>query len=307
MFSYDLYGVDGIQLKARGSVLAIGNFDGLHRGHMLLMKSVLRSNAHSGAISLAVTFDYSVAPGFQRKFLMTQREKIDAILSAGINGVVVLPFDECLRHFSPVDFVKDILCDELAMRHLVAGEDFRFGYRACGDVSFLREASLRNNFSLEVIPRWNYRGKETSSSEVRRLLIAGDSIGAAGILGRPYSITGEVVHGEHVGRTLGFPTANIEVEKNKLLPANGVYLAQASINRQGTYPSVVNIGYRPTFRGKHQTVEVHILDFDQEIYGSVLAIELGGMMRGEKTFVSRDELISQICHDVGKAREKFSI
>jgi len=306
VFSYEIYGVDASQINARGSVLAIGNFDGLHRGHMLLIKSVLPINQGKGMVSLAVTFDYSRDPNYQRSHLMTQAEKIDALLSAGMDGVVVLPFSDYLRHLSPLNFVQEILRKELCMRHLVAGEDFRFGYRALGDTVLLRELALQEHFGIQVIPRWNYRGRETSSTEIRRLLIAGDSLGAARILGRPYFISGEVVHGEHIGRTLGFPTANIDVDKTKLIPANGVYLAQASINRRGCFPSVVNIGFRPTFQGKRQSVEVHILNFNDEIYGSVLSIELGRMLRNEKNFGTKEELVKQINRDVENARQRFS-
>jgi riboflavin kinase/FMN adenylyltransferase len=305
VFSYDIYGVESSQINERGSVLAIGNFDGLHRGHMLLIKSVLRINQGKGMVALAVTFDYSRDTSYQRSHLMTQTEKIDALLSAGLEGVVVLPFTDYLRHLSPLCFVRDILRKELHMEHLVAGEDFRFGYRTMGDTDLLRELAVQESYGLEVIPRWNYRGRETSSTEIRRLLIAGDSMGAARILGRPYFISGEVVHGEHIGRTLGFPTANIDVDGTKLIPANGVYLAQASINRRGCLPSVVNIGFRPTFQGKRQSVEVHILNFNDEIYGSVLSIELGRMLRSEKNFGTKEELVKQINRDVENARQRF--
>lgn len=290
------------------AVLTIGFFDGVHLGHQRLIERAGVLAAERGAAAVAVTFwphpSAILRPQAAPPLLTTLAEKLRLLGELGrLDAAVVLPFDEERSRQSPEAFLDTLatFCRPVA---LVEGPDFAMGHKRAGDLAFLRAAGERRGFTVETYEE-RVDGERVSSTRARSLLRAGEAEAATRLLGRPYSLVGEVVEGDRRGRLLGFPTANLRLDARKLLPANGVYAVRVRLpgEAHATHPAVCNIGVRPTFGGEARLiVEVHLLDAAMDLYGLELAVEVVARLRDERRFAGVDELKAQIGADAERAR-----
>ncbi|MTV23926.1 bifunctional riboflavin kinase/FAD synthetase [Nitriliruptoraceae bacterium ZYF776] len=287
------------------SVITIGNFDGVHRGHRVLLKRAVSAAEDADVRSVAVTFHPHPAavlrPGSEPAAIQSLEDRSTGLLRVGVDLVLVLPFTRELSSLSPDAFVEQVLVDRLQATKVIVGANFRFGHKAAGDVVTLTDAGAVHGFATEAVTLLELDGAPISSSEVRRRIAEGDLGWANRALGRPFELRGEVVRGEARGRTIGFPTANVEVPAGRLLPAHGVYVCEAELagERLG---AVTNVGTRPTFDGQGTTVEVHLLDVDRDLYGHELTVRFLDRLRGERRFGGLEELRAQIRVDADAAR-----
>lgn len=299
------YGLD--EVVPGPSAVTIGNFDGVHRGHRVLLRRAVDA-AHEAAVrSVAVTFDPHPAavlrPGSEPPAIHSRDERVAELIAVGVDLVLVLPFTPELAALTPAAFVEQVLVERLQATKVIVGTNFRFGHKAAGDVVSLSDAGDRHGFTTEAVTLLELDGAPISSSELRRRIREdGDLEWANRALGRPFRLAGEVVAGDQRGRTIGFPTANIEVSGRRLLPANGVYAGIATVDGV-RYAAVTNVGTRPTFDGEGVTVEVHLLDADLDLYGRQLEVTFRHRLRGERRFSGVDALVAQIGEDVRTARD----
>lgn len=290
------------------SIVTIGVFDGVHRGHRTLIGRARRQAEEQGLRSVAVTFDRHpmevVRPGSQPSYLQTLDRKIASLLDEGIDLVYVLTFDHAFSQQSADAFIRQTLAGPIRARRVIVGSNFRFGRGAEGDVTVLADRGRELGFEVEAVTLLEVEGVAISSTEIRDRIARGEVEWAAEGLGRPHVLEGVVVRGEARGATIGFPTANVEVDDRMQVPANGVYAGHATVEREGpAHPMVVNIGTRPTFGGEQVTVEAHLLDADLDLYGRHLALSFEHRLRDEQRFDGIDELKAQIAADVARARE----
>lgn len=282
------------------SLVTIGVFDGVHRGHQHLIRRLVSDAKASGRAAVAITFyphPDVVLRGLTGRYYLTSPDERAALLGElGIDYVITLSFDERLRQIRAAEFV-DQLIRHLRMESLWVGSDFALGYKREGNVPYLREQGQQKGFSVEVIDLLMAENAAISSSSIRAALQEGDVARAREMLGRAYSVSGEVVRGEQRGRTIGYPTANIQVWSEKVIPANGIYAGWATLNGE-RFMAATNVGVSPTFDGQVVTVEPYLLDFSREIYGQTLTLTFEQYMRPEMRFSSVDELIAQIDRDV---------
>ncbi len=288
----------------RPSVVTIGVFDGVHRGHQHLIEQLVREAHQSDRLAVVLTFfphPDVVLRGLTGRYYLTQPDERAALmLDLGVDFVVTHPFNLGIRQMRAAAFVDQLLL-HLKMSELWVGEDFAMGFHREGNVAFLREEGARKDFSINAIPLVQTENSAITSTRIREALLLGSVEDAQALLGRPYSVTGEVIHGDARGRTIGFPTANIAIWDSQVLPAYGVYAGHVIIDNQ-RFEAVTNIGVRPTFEGQTVRVEAHILDFSHDIYGQMLTFEFEKKLRGEKKFNGLDALIAQIQEDVAAAR-----
>jgi riboflavin kinase/FMN adenylyltransferase len=294
----------------RGSVLAIGNFDGIHLGHQAILRAAVKRAEETCNVATALTFDPSprkvLRPESAPQRISTNVQRMKWFGLLGIEAAVVLPFTMDLARLSPEDFVDEILVRGLSVRAVLVGENFRFGHRQAGDVKFLRELGMRYGFEVAIIPPVQYRGEVVSSTVIRREIAAGNVTHASLLLGRPFALTGEVVSGTGTGRRFTFPTLNL-VPEQELLPARGVYVTRTLLDGgTKTYRSVTNIGMRPTFNGSSLSIETHLLDFAGEIDPRRIEVRFWKRLREEKKFASAEELRAQISKDIASANRFFS-
>jgi phosphoribosyl 1,2-cyclic phosphate phosphodiesterase len=292
------------------SVLAIGNFDGLHLGHQAILRAAVERAAEVGAVATALTFDPPprkvLRPESAPLRLSTNTQRIAWCSLMGLESAVVLPFTMQLAQVSPEDFVEQILVKDLRVAAVLVGEDFRFGHRGAGDVKLLRELGQRLGFEVVIIPPVKYRGEIVSSTIIRREIAAGDVSHAGRLLGRPFVLSGEVVSGTGTGRKFTFPTLNLKAEQ-ELLPARGVYITRTCFPGESkSHRSVTNIGMRPTFNGTALSVETHLLDFQGEIPAKRMEVRFWKRLREEKKFSGAEELRAQIARDIDTARRFFN-
>lgn len=299
---------------ARGAVVVIGNFDGVHRGHQLLLADA-RSQADALGAPLAVlTFEphpRSVFLPDQPPFRLTSlRAKAHALQDAGVDDLFVLHFDRAFSLKPAEAFVQEILVGDLAARHVVVGWDFCFGHKRAGNAALLKSMGAQHGFGVTAVdPVMTGDGEVYSSSIIRTHLREGRPAKAAELLGRPWEIEGRVERGEQRGRTIGFPTANLGLGEF-LCPALGVYAVLAGrdpgVEHGGEtrwLPGVANLGYRPTVAGEGVRLEVHVFDFARDLYGEMLRVRLIDFLRPEKKFDGLEALRAQIALDCGQARE----
>jgi riboflavin kinase/FMN adenylyltransferase len=288
-------------------VLALGNFDGLHRGHAKIIDRVRRRAGERGGTPAAMTFDPHpprvVRPDKAPPLLMTTAQRIEALGRAGMQGVAVVRFTREMSEWDPEMFVRTVLVDWLRVVEVWVGANFLFGHDRAGTFSVLRSLGARYGFRAEKIDAVRYKDFVVSSTRVRRLLTEGRVDEAGALLGHHYFIDGTVVHGDARGRELGFPTANLD-SPNELLPPAGVYATAAAINGI-EHPSVTNIGTRPTFGGGVVRVETHLLDGARELYGAQLRLSFVQRLRDERAFADVDALRAQIDADCRAARRLF--
>ncbi len=300
---------DLADVPPRPSVVTIGFFDGVHRGHQTIIGRAVREARDQGIRSVAVTFDRHpmevLAPGSQPKYLMRLDRRIRTLVAQGLDLVVVLPFTLELSERTAEEFVDHVLVEAIATRKVVVGTNFRFGHRASGDVVTLNDLGVMRGFTAEGVGLLALDDRVVSSTQIREHLATGDVRWAVEGLGRPYWLDGVVVRGDMRGRTIGIPTANVAVEDRMQIPANGVYAAYTEVDGK-EYASVVNIGTRPTFGGERVTIESHLLDAQLDLYGAGVAVGFVARLRAEQRFSGPDELVAQIRRDIDEGRRVLS-
>lgn len=292
-----------------GCVVCIGVFDGVHRGHQSLI-SLGRTVADRRRVPLvAITFDPHpmavVGPRVPPPALASIGMRRELLRRAGADEVDVLHFDEVMSQLSPQEFIDQLLVERLHVRAVVVGDDFRFGHRAAGSVETLREAGKRADFEVVPAPLVGEGEHRWSSTRIRTLLAEGNVSEAAVALGRPYCVEGEVVHGDHRGRELGYPTANLGIAEHLAIPADGVY--SGWLWRGGErLPAAISVGTNPTFEGAERRVEAYVLDrVDLDLYGEKVRLEFVDWVRGMEAFPSVESLVAQMAADVDRVREQL--
>ena len=288
----------------RDSVLTIGVFDGVHRGHQSLIAKVIAEAHTKGAAAGVLTFrnhpDSVLNPNFQPQYITSIKERIRLIEELGVDFVVPVTFDRNVAGLRAGKFAK-LLRSKLRMRGLVVGPDFAMGYRREGNVEALSSMGGELGFSVSVVDLLSEGGDAVHSTSIRRAIVEGSVGDAANKLGRNFSISGTVVAGEKLGRTLGFPTANLEVGADMAVPGNGIYATRAFVCGE-CYMAATSIGTRPTFDGKGRTIEAFLLGFDKNLYNRQLRLEFVQRLRDELNFESVDELVKQMELDVEKTQ-----
>ena len=285
------------------TAIALGNFDGVHLGHQNVIKPVLNHSLRS----TVVTFHPHPREYFSGEpcsLLTPLEEKISHLKKLGIQQLVLLTFNRELASLSPEAFVKEILINQLQPRYISVGEDFRFGYKRQGNAEILRTIGEQFGIKVNIATLETNQQQRISSSRIREAIVAGEIELANELLGRFYTLNGAIVAGEQRGRTIGFPTANLEVPRNKLVPRYGVYVVQVTsttVPILDPHPGVMNIGMRPTVNGKQATIEIHLLNWTGNLYQHTLNVELKQFLRPEQKFNSLDELKNQITRDCQQA------
>ena len=292
------------------SVLAIGNFDGIHLGHQAILRTTVERARALNAVSTALTFDPSprkvLRPETAPPRLSTNAQRMEWFNALGLEAVVVLHFTLDLARLSPEEFVDQILLRDLHVKAVLVGENFRFGHRQAGDVKLLSELGAKHGFDVVIVPPVVYRGEVVSSTIIRREVAEGDVSHAARLLGRPFALTGEVVSGSGTGRRFTFPTLNLAAEQ-ELLPARGVYITRSCLEGETrSHRSVTNIGLRPTFNGSSLSVETHLLDTELATAPNRIEVRFCNRLREEKKFSGPEELRAQIARDIARANKYFS-
>ncbi|WP_299824572.1 bifunctional riboflavin kinase/FAD synthetase [uncultured Pontibacter sp.] len=289
-------------------VVTSGTFDGVHIGHQKILKRVMERARENNGQSVVITFwphpRLVLFPEDNKlKLLSTIEERIEQLRSFGIDYLLIIPFTKEFSRTSSRTFITDILVKALNTKLLVIGYDHRFGKNREGSFENLKARSSQYGFEVEEIPRQDIDDVGVSSTKIRKALENGDIETANLYLGRKYTITSVIVEGDKIGRTIGYPTANLAIPKApKLIPANGVYAVWAHINGVRN-AAMMNIGIRPTVAGKHLTLEVHILDFKEDIYGKSITVEFVEHLRNEKMFGGLEELKTQLAQDESEARK----
>jgi riboflavin kinase/FMN adenylyltransferase len=287
-------------VEQRPRRVAVGTFDGVHLGHREVISgadTVLTFDPHPQSV---------VAPGSEPRLLTTIERKTELIASLGVEELVIIPFDGAFAARSAQDFVDHVLVEMLQATHVSIGENFRFGHKAQGDCDLLAGDA---RFETRVVPLLEHDGEVVSSSHIRGLVLAGAVQEADRLLGEPFQVRGEVVHGDKRGRTLGYPTANLVPDTRFVTPGHGVYACRATLGPGGPDAEValaaaVNVGVRPQFvTGRGELIEAYLLDFSGDIYGRQLRIDFLDRLRGERRFDSVDALVEQMGRDVARARE----
>jgi len=324
-------GLYNIPSDFSGCVATIGNFDGVHLGHQAILQQLKKQGEEHQLPTVVMMFEPQprefFAPDQAPARLANMSEKLQDLASFGIDYVLCLPFNQKLRSMSADQFIQTILLDGLKISHLIVGDDFRFGCDRTGDYQLLQQAGAKeqNGFSVEDTKTFELEGKRVSSTRVRECLSANDLAGASKLLGRPYRMSGRIGYGRQLGRTIGVPTANVILQRNKL-PMTGVYAVKAiaitvdecnespALNQAGKahssnkeWQGVANIGVKPTVAGiPEPSLEVHIFDINENLYGKRLSIEFCQKIREEKKFNGLDELKAAIENDMKVARAFFS-
>ena len=299
-------GSENIPEGLKGAFVTIGNFDGVHLGHRFIFGRLVEEARHEGRPAVAISFDphpkMVLHPERRPFYLITSpEEKIHLLADLGIDAFILIPFSLEYARTTAEEFVREILRERLRIRRILIGHDYTFGRGKEGNEVFLTEAGRRLGFEVEVMDAFCVGDIVISSTKIREALLAGEVRFAATLLGRPYNLAGRVISGNHRGVRLGFPTANIAPDK-ELVPARGVYAVR--VLREGKrHEGVVNIGFNPTFADKKRSVEVHIFDFHEDIYGESIEILFIERIRDEVRFESPEKLIAQIDRDIDRVRE----
>ena len=294
----DLSQIEGI----RNPVVTSGTFDGVHIGHQKILKRVTDLAKKQDGDSVVITYwphpRFVLGHGWgDLRLLTTFLEKATFLAEQGIDYLIKIPFTREFSEMSSTKFIQEIIIDRIGTRKLVIGYDHKFGKNREGSFQFLQENQANFGFDIEEIPRLDIDDVGISSTKIRNALKAGQCEEAASFLGRIYSLKGIVIKGDQLGRTLGYPTANIYVaEEFKLIPSDGVYAVNVIV-REKHYQGMLNIGIRPTVAGTRMQIEVNLFDFDQDIYGQNIQVEFVKMLRNEMKFASKEALTDQLYHD----------
>ena len=298
-------GLDELPSRGADTAVTIGNFDGVHRGHLRVIDKLKEHALRKDAVPAAITFD----PHPQKLFrgeappaLVSQARKLELMEEAGIERVLILKFDRKLSLVEPEDFIEQVLVKKMKAKAVVVGTAFRFGHKARGDITMLRTFGRRLGFSFEGVRLAKLGGKSVSSTEVRYAIAHGDVEWAARALGRPHAVPGRVLKGKQRGKGLGFPTANLDPEKGICLPGIGIYAGRV-VWRAREMTAALSVGTNPTFGKRNPvSIEAHILDFDGDLYGRDVHFEFLRYLRGEMAFDSPEALSAQIQQDVALTR-----
>lgn len=292
--------------EARGASVALGNFDGLHRGHQAVIAEARRAADRLSAPCGVISFEPHPRKWFQPQAepfrVMGPRQFARALEALGVERLYALPFDADMAAMSDEDFAREVLSEGLGVRHVAAGFDVTFGRDRTGDGEVLEAYGRRYGFGVSICPRMaDLEDVKFSSTAVRQAVRAGDPRRAAEILGHPFAIEGVVAQGDQRGRTLGFPTANLSLS-DYVRPAFGVYATRVRLEDGRVFDGVANIGRRPTVKGQDERLEVHLFDFEGDLYGQTLEVALVGFLRPEQTFAGLEALKVRISHDADAAR-----
>ena len=286
----------------------VGNFDGVHLGHQAILASLIAAARARSAPSLLITFEPHplavVAPSRRPKLLQTRRQKLETLEATGLDRLLVLPFDRELAALTGEEFFGDFLAQRIRFASVHVGGNFRFGRLRVGDIRLLETIGSASGFSVVTVPPVEIDGDTVSSSAIRVAIEAGDVAKARAMLSRPFALTGEVVRGEGRGRELSYPTANLAVE-NETIPSRGVYITE-TLAFASRFPSITNVGFRPTFAGTSLSVESHLLDVDEDLYGERIEVRFLARLRDEIAFAGPAELQDQIGRDQAAAASYFS-
>ncbi len=289
----------------RGSVVTIGAYDGLHLGHQALFRAVLERGRRDGLATVVMSFEPTPREFFARPAppsrLTRFREKFEGIAGFGFDVLYCPRFSSAMRDITAVDFIRRILVQGLNARHIVVGDDFRFARRREGDVDTLRRTGRVLGYSVEHTPSVRVDGVRVSSTVIRDALARGDLSEATAFLGRPYRMSGRVVRGRQVGRTLGYPTANVDIRRRQCA-VDGIFAVRVHDLDGGPHPGVASVGTRPTFGIEKPVLEVHLFDFNEDIYGRYIHVDFVERIRGVEKFASPDELVAQMHRDADNAR-----
>ncbi len=302
-------GLHNLRPAHRGCVATIGSFDGVHLGHQAILHQLIETARQRQLPTVAIVFEPQPHEFFSADKaparLMRLREKVNALWAAGVDRVVCLHFNQQMRSLSAEDFIQRVLVDGLDIKHLVVGDDFRFGCDRRGDFALLQSKGQELGFSVSDTHTLEIDGARVSSTRIRQLLEAGDFVEAANLLGKEYSIHGRVVYGKQLGRQLGVPTANVDLRRYRS-PLHGVFAVTVTFVDGELVQGVANIGVRPTVDGsKKPLLEVHLFDFGRSIYGAVIDVVFKRKLRDEQKFASLDELKAQLQTDIAQARDFF--
>ncbi|AMG57461.1 bifunctional riboflavin kinase/FAD synthetase [Pantoea vagans] len=303
-------GIHNLNEQHRGCVLTIGNFDGVHRGHQALMSRLCEEGRKRNLPVVVMVFEpqpLELFAGDKAPARLTRlREKLRYMAEAGVDKVLCVRFDRRFAALSAQRFISDLLVDKLDVKYLAVGDDFRFGAGRQGDFLLLQKAGAEYGFEVVSTETFCDGGKRISSTAVRQALAADDLALAQSLLGHPFTISGRVVHGDALGRTLGFPTANLPLRRS-VSPVKGVYAVEVQGLTPKPLPGVANIGTRPTVKGLRQQLEVHLLDINMDLYGRHIDVVLKQKIRNEQRFASLEALKEQIANDVVTARQFFGL
>ncbi len=306
-------GLHNLRPRHRGCVATIGNFDGVHAGHQAILKRLRAHSARMGLPGCVVIFEPQpreyFAPDAAPPRLTRLRDKLMLLEAQGVDRVLCVAFNRRLRELSAEEFVQQVLIDGLDVKHLEVGDDFRFGCDRSGDFAFLQGSGERHGFTVEAANTVAESGDRISSTRLRQVLAGGDFELAERLLGRPFSINGRVMYGQQLGRTLGAPTANVQL-KRLHAPLKGVFRVSAVLDDppfKGSHQGVANIGMRPSVQGDGQPhLEVHLLDFKGDLYGRHLTVIFHEKLRDEQRFDSLDALQTAITADIAAARAQWA-
>lgn len=305
-----LHNLQRLSTDARqGCVATVGNFDGAHRGHGAIIQQLKEHGQRLGLPSCVMLFEPQPREFFAADTaparLMTLREKAEVLSEMGIDQLFCVRFDQRFCSMSAAEFCEKVLVDGLGIKYLVVGDDFRFGHDRKGDFAFLQDAGMRWGFGVEETRTFTLDGERVSSTRIREALQQGDFALARHLLGRPFTFSGRVAHGDQLGRTLGVPTANLWPNRLKS-PLHGVYAVWAHLEDGTRHAAVANVGPRPTVGGTRWRLEVHLLDFQGDLYGKRMHAEFITKIREEKKFSGLDELKANIRNDIETARQIFA-
>ncbi|MRJ41260.1 MULTISPECIES: bifunctional riboflavin kinase/FAD synthetase [Idiomarina] len=299
-------GIHNIRSIHRGCVLTIGNFDGVHLGHQAVLAQVKQQAQERGVAATVMTFEPQPQELFQPDKaparLTNLREKHQALRAQGIDRHIVIEFNRKFANMPAADFIEQVLVAKLGVKFLVVGDDFRFGHGRTGDFAMLQRAGAEFGFAVVDTQSYRQQQQRVSSTAIRQALTVGDFAAAEAMLGRPFAFAGRVVHGEKKGRTIGFPTANLQL-KRLHSPLRGVFAVQVQTNDGKMHAGVANIGRRPTLNGERVQLEVHLFDFTGDLYGQQLQVVPRHFIRAEQKFADFAALQQQIERDARAARE----
>ena len=303
-------GIDALGTQPGGAAVTVGTFDGVHLGHRALVARTIDEARSFEGTSVLVTWDRhpleTLRPGSEPKVLTTPERKSELIEATGIHTLVVLPFDEAFSKWSPERFVTDVLV-RLGARTVIVGEGWRFGHKAAGTTELLQRMGAEHGFQAEALTLAGVEGESVSSTRVRSAIAQGDMISARTLLARPFDVDGIVLRGDRRGTKLGFPTANLKLDRSIAHPPRGVYAGRALIEAGIKYTAAINVGVNPQFGGDPATtpwrVEAYLLDFEGDLYDQRLRVELHERLRDELKFESVEALVEQIAKDVDHTRD----
>ncbi len=298
-------------VKFQKTAVAIGIFDGVHRGHQLLIKNMVAEAKKLKAKAVVITFfphpAHVLRPDISLPYLMPLEHRLELLEELGVDAAVVIRFNKQFAHINPSYFIENFLVGKLGVKSIFVGEDFRFGKDRSGDIALFKQLALKYNYRMHAIKPVRQAGQTISSSRLRRLIPEGKLKQAQQLLGRPVSVLGQVVKGDSRGKSLGFPTANVNYD-NALLPPCGVYAVRVSLEGKSFY-GMANLGVRPSFKSEDSKIhlEAHIFNFKRSIYGQEITVEFLKKIREEKSFASKEALIAQIKKDESIIRRLLKV